>query len=83
MPATGKQRKIATIFFWHFIQAPSERASISWGRKDPLIFDDSGRTVIAFTDGPLKRMTKQQAKSLRWKPSVAILGALRHQGEDS
>jgi hypothetical protein len=50
------------------IQAPAETVLASWGPKDALIFDDSGRTVIAFTDGHVKLMTKEQAKTLRWKP---------------
>jgi len=48
------------------IQAPAETVLISWGPKDALIFDESGRTVIAFTDGHVKLMTKEQTKTLRW-----------------
>jgi len=50
------------------LQAPAETVLISWGPKDALIFDESGRTVIGYADGHVKLMTKEQAKTLRWKP---------------
>lgn len=52
----------------HAIQKPSETVMIYEGKDKQLSFAYDGRGLVAFTDGSVKLVTQEEAKSLRWEP---------------
>ncbi len=50
------------------IAQPQQTVMLYDGKNGRLAFRHNGRAVVAFADGHVELVSRQQAKSLRWKP---------------
>lgn len=50
------------------VAEPANTVMIYQGHDGKLDFDAEGKAVIAFADGHVKRLTKDEASKVRWKP---------------
>ena len=50
------------------IKSPSQTVLFFTGQNGQLSFDNSGKAAVAFVDGHVKTVSREQAANLRWNP---------------
>lgn len=72
-PATGKSdvyvfnNRLTNVPF-NYVQYPAETVLWSLGAQGALLYPYDGKTVIAFADGHVKLLGKEEVTKLRWTP---------------
>lgn len=72
-PATGKSdvyvfnNRLTNVPF-NYVQYPAETVLWSLGAQGALLYPYDGKTVVAFADGHVKLLGKEEVAKLRWTP---------------